>query len=104
MEAAGNEPTDAGGIGPSSWRELVAALVALRAEVAAVRCVPVVEVPASPGGAPPDSQPSYGTHGGAAGEGVAEVLRRIDAVSAAAVEATSSSARRSSSAEHPERS
>ena len=36
-EAAGDEPGEAGGVGPSSWRELVAALVALRAEVAAVR-------------------------------------------------------------------
>ena len=42
-EAAGDEPGEAGGVGPSSWRELVAALVALRAEVAAVRRVPVVE-------------------------------------------------------------
>ena len=42
-EAAGDEPDEAGGTGPSSWRELVAALVALRAEVAAVRRVPVVE-------------------------------------------------------------
>ena len=34
-EAAGDEPGEAGGVGLSSWRELVAALVALRAEVAA---------------------------------------------------------------------
>ena len=46
-EAAGDEPGEAGGVGPSSWRELVAALVALRAEVAAVRRVPVVELVSS---------------------------------------------------------
>jgi hypothetical protein len=39
-EAAGDKPGEAGGVGPSSWRELVAALVALRAEVAALRRVP----------------------------------------------------------------
>ena len=43
-EAAGDEPGEAGGVGLSSWRELVAALVALRAEVAALRRVPVVEL------------------------------------------------------------
>ena len=45
-EAAGDEPDEAGvrKAEPSSWRELVAALVALRAEVAAVRRVPVVEL------------------------------------------------------------
>ena len=41
-DAAGDDPGEAGRVGPlSSWRELVAALVALRAEVAAVREVPV---------------------------------------------------------------
>ena len=39
-EAAGDDPGEASGVGPSSWRELVAALVALRAEVAALRRVP----------------------------------------------------------------
>jgi hypothetical protein len=42
-EAARDELDEAGGTEPSSWRELVAALVALRAEVAAARRVPVVE-------------------------------------------------------------
>jgi hypothetical protein len=40
VDAAGDDPGEAGRFGPSSWREMVAALVALRAEVAAVRRVP----------------------------------------------------------------
>jgi hypothetical protein len=48
-EAAGDECAEVGGAGLWSGRELVAALVALRAEVAAVRRAPVVEVdPAAP--------------------------------------------------------
>jgi hypothetical protein len=98
--AAGDEPDEAGGTGLSSWRELVAALVALRAEVAAVRRAPVVEHDAAaPGGERLDGQPSYGTPGRPDGDGVPEVLRRIDAVTAAAVGATSSAARRSSPAD-----
>jgi hypothetical protein len=100
VEVAGDEPDEAGGTGLSSWRELVAALVALRAEVAAVRRAPVVEHdPAAPGGELLDGQPSFGTPGRVDGDGVVEVLRRIDAVTAAAVEATSSAARRSSPAD-----
>jgi hypothetical protein len=45
---------EAGGVGkavPSSWRELVAALVALHAEAATLRPAPVVEPkPVAPGG------------------------------------------------------
>jgi hypothetical protein len=97
VEAAGDEPGEAGGTGLSSWRELVAALVALRAEVAAVRRVPVVELDAAASGSELlDGQPSFGTSGCADGDGVVEVLRRIDAVTAAAVDAALSSARRSS--------
>ena len=99
-EAAGDEPDEAGGTGLSSWRELVAALVALRAEFAAVRRVPVVELdPAAPGGELLDDQPSHDTPDRADGDSVVEVLRRIDAVTATAVEATSSSARHSSPAD-----
>ena len=48
-EAAGDVPDEVGGAGLWSGRELVAALVALRAEVAALRRAPVVEVdPAAP--------------------------------------------------------
>jgi hypothetical protein len=99
-EAARDDADRAGGAGttgPSSWRELVAALVALRAEAASVRPVPVVEPnPAAPGGALLDDQPFFCAPDRAVGEDVAAVLRRIDAVTAAAVEATSSAARRSS--------
>ena len=98
-EAAGDEPGEAGGVGLSSWRELVAALVALRAEVAAARRVPVVELgPAVPAGELLDDQPSHDDPGGAGRVGVVGVLRRIDAVTAAAVEAASSGARSSSRA------
>jgi hypothetical protein len=95
-EAAGDGSDEADGAAPSSWRELVAALVALRAEVAAVRRVPVVGFDgAAPAGELLDDQPSYGTSGRDR-DGVVEVLRRMDAVTAAAVEAASSAARRSS--------
>jgi hypothetical protein len=101
-EGARDDADEAGGAGmtgPSSWRELVAALVALRAEAAAVRPVPAVELtPVVPEGELPDDQPSFGAPGRAVDD-VAEVLGRIDAVTAAAVEATSSSARRSSRAD-----
>ena len=110
-EAAGDEPGEAGGVGLSSWRELVAALVALRAEVAAVRRVPVVELgPAVSAGELLDDQLADdnpdSNRGGADRDGVGGVLRRIDAVTAAAVEAASSRARRSSRAgrERPGRS
>ncbi len=91
-----DQADEVGTTGPSSWRELVAALVALRAEAAAVRRVPVVELdPAAPGGDLPDGQSAL-EESGRLVDDVAEVLRRIDAVTAAAVEATSSAARRSS--------
>ena len=100
-QARGDGRGEVGGVQPS-WRELVAALVALRAEVAAVRRVPVVELnPAVPAGEPLDDQPAHDqpAHdqpGGADRNGVVGVLRRIDAVTAAAVEAALSAARRSS--------
>ncbi|MDT0353847.1 hypothetical protein [Pseudonocardia charpentierae] len=97
--ADGDQTGRAGTTGPSSWREMVAALVALRAE-AALRRAPVVELtPAAPGGALPQDQPSFGAPGRVVGDDVVEVLRRIDAVTAAAVEATLSAARRSSPAD-----
>ena len=103
-EAAGDAPDEAGGAGPSSGRELVAALVALRAEVAALRRAPVVEFnSAAAAGELPD-QPCSGTPGPSDQAGVAAVLRRIDTVTAAAVEAMSPSTRRSSPAEHSGRS
>ena len=105
-EAAGDECAEDGGAGPWSGRELVAALVALRAEVAAVRHTPVVELnPATPAGDLP-GQPCSSAPGWADEAGVVKVLRRIDAVTAAIVEAMSSSARRCSRArtELPERS
>jgi hypothetical protein len=82
----------------------VAALVALRAEVAAVRRGPVVELgPAVPLGEPLDGQ-STDDRGGAVRGGVVGVLRRIDAVTAAVVEAASSGPRRSPQGrEHPSR-
>jgi hypothetical protein len=98
-QAAGNKPDEAGGAGLSSWRELVAVLVALRAEVAAVQRAPVVEFDqAAPAGELPD-RPCSGTPGRSDQAGVVEVLRRIDAVTAAIVEATSSAARHSSPGE-----
>ena len=100
-DAAGDGPGEAGGVGLSSWRELVAALVALRAEVAAVRCVPVVEFgPAVSAGGLLDERLADNNpgsnRGGADLVGVVGVLWRIDAVTAAAVNAGLSSARRSS--------
>jgi hypothetical protein len=97
-QAAGDEPGEASGVGPSSWPELVAALVALRAEVA-VRRVPVVKL--DPAAELPDDQHAHdnpgSTHGsGADWDGVVGVLRRIDAVTAAAVEAASTGGRRPS--------
>jgi hypothetical protein len=96
---------EAGGVGkaePSSWRELVAALVALRAEVVAARRMLVVEPDsAAPGGEPLDGQTSYGTIDPGGRGDVVELLRRIDAVTAAVVEAMSSSPRRASSVERP---
>jgi hypothetical protein len=80
---------------------LVAALVALRAEVAAARRVPVVEFETgAPVGELPDGEPSHGAPSGAGRGGVVELLRRIDTVIAAVVEATSSSVRRTSPTEH----
>jgi hypothetical protein len=100
-EATDHKPGEAGELGPSSWRELVAALVALRAEVAAVRRVPVVELgPVRPAGELLDDKYGHdnpGNTGGSAADrdGVVGVLRRIDAVTAAALEAASSRARSS---------
>jgi hypothetical protein len=100
-QAAGDERDEAGGAEPSSWRELVAALVALRAVVAAARRVPVVGFePGAPAGELPDGGPSHGAPSGAGRGGVVELLRRIDTVTAAAVQATSSTARRASPTEH----
>jgi hypothetical protein len=57
-EAARDDPDEARGTGLSSWRELVAALVALRAEVTVVQRAPVVEFdPAVPAGELPDGEP-----------------------------------------------
>jgi hypothetical protein len=104
VEAAGDEPAQTGGTGLSSCRELVAALVALRAEVAAARRAPVVEFdPAVPAGELPD-QPCSSVSGRSDQAGVVEVLRRIDAVTAAMVEATSLSTPRSSPAERSDKS
>jgi hypothetical protein len=59
VEAAGDEPSGAGEAGLPSWRPLVAALVALRAEVAAVRRAPIVEFDtAAPADELSDGQPS----------------------------------------------
>ena len=104
-EAAGGEPDEAGAAGLLSWRELIAALVAPRAEVATVRWVPVVGLdPAALAGELPDDQPSSGTSGRIDRDAVVEVLRRIDAVTGTAVDAVSSSARRSSPVERSGRS
>ena len=98
-QARGDGRGEAGGFGPSSWRELVAALVALRAEVVAGRWGPAVALgPAVPAGELLDDQPAPDDPGGAGRDGVVGVLRRIDAVTAAAVEAASSGARSSSRA------
>jgi uncharacterized protein (DUF1778 family) len=109
VEAAGDEPAEARGVGvgSSSWRELVAALVALRAEVAALRRLSVAEpAPASPAGELLDDKHTYRGPDGADRNGVVGVLRRIDVVTAAAVEAALSPARRWSRAgrERPGRS
>ena len=74
--------------------------MALRAEVAAARRVPVVEFePGAPAGELPDGEPSHDAPSGAGRGGVVELLRRIDTVTAAVVEAMSSSARRASPVE-----
>ncbi|MDT0353102.1 hypothetical protein [Pseudonocardia charpentierae] len=99
MEAVGDELDEVGGAGLWSGRELVAALVALRAEVAALRRVPVVEVDAAaPAAKELPGQSFFGIPGLSDRAAVVEVLRRIDAVTAAVVEAMSSGARRSSPA------
>ena len=90
--SSGDEPGEAGGVGPSSRRELVAALVALRAEVAALRRL-VTEPAARQVSCSTTSPPAIP---GRRRDGVAGVLRRIDAVTAAAVDAASSPAWRSS--------
>ena len=70
-----------------------------------MRRVPVVEFePGAPAGELPDGEPSHGAPGGAGRGGVVELLRRIDAVTAAVVEAMSSSARRALPMEHSVRS
>ena len=114
-QAAGAEPGEAGGVGPSPWRELVAALVALRAEVAATRRPPELgsAVPAgelldeqSPDPDPGGEDRDAAVRGGAVRDGGVGVLRRIDAVTTAVVDAALSSVRRSSPAvrEQPGRS
>jgi hypothetical protein len=96
-QAAEDGPGEVGAVGLSSRRALVAALVALRAEVAAVRRRPVAEPgPAVPAGDLLDDQPVPDIPGDGDQGGVAGVLRRIDAVTAAVAEAASSGARRSS--------
>jgi hypothetical protein len=92
--AAGDEPDKAGGVGPSSWRELVAALVALRAEVTALRRVPERAVAVSAAELL-DDQPARDVPGGPDRDDVAEVVRRIDAVTATAVDALSAARRAS---------
>ena len=99
VDAVGDDPGGAGRFGPSSWRELVAALVALRAEVAAVREVSAVALgPAVPAGELLAGQLAPDDPGGAGRDGVVGVLRWIDAVTSAAVDAVSSAARSSSRA------
>ena len=90
--AAGDEPDKAGGVGSSSWRELVAALVALRAEVAALRRVPERALGVSAAELL-DGQPSRDDPVGANRDDVAGVVRRIDAVTGAVLEAASSATR-----------
>ena len=106
-QAAGDEPGEAGEVGLSSRRELVAALVALRAEVAAARRAPVADLgPVGPADELLDRQLAHDSLAGADRDGVVVgVLRRIDAVTAALVEAVSPGARRSSGLgwEHPSR-
>jgi hypothetical protein len=72
--------------------------VALRAEVTAVRRVPVVTLDAAADAGESLADPPSNDDPDRSDRGVNEVLRRIDAVTAAAVEATSSAARRSSPA------
>ena len=93
-QAARDEPGEAGGAGLSSRRELVAALVALRAEVAALRRVAGLGSAVSVGELF-DGQPASDSPGGGDRDGVVGVLRRIDAVTAAVMEAEASGARRS---------
>ena len=92
--AAGDEPAEASGVGSSSWRDLVAALVALRAEVAALRRVPERALAVSAAELL-DGQPSRDDPVGADRDDVAEVVRRIDAVTATAVDALSAAQRSS---------
>jgi len=103
-DAADDDPADAGRAGLWPGRELVAALVALRAEVAALRWAAGATLnPAASAGELLD-QPCSGTPGLSDQAGVVEVLRRIDAVTAAVVEATLSAARRSLPGERSARS
>jgi hypothetical protein len=107
-QARGDDAGEVDEFGPSSRRELVAALVALRAEVAATRRVPVVDVgPAVPTGELLDGQLTSGTADCAVlPDVVVGVLRRIDALTAAAMDAAASSVRvsRPSGRERPGRS
>jgi hypothetical protein len=93
-EAAGDEPGETGGVGLPSQRELVAALVALRAEVTALQRVPERASAVSTGELL-DDEPGHDIPGGADRDGVAEVVRRIDAVTATAVDALSAAQRSS---------
>jgi hypothetical protein len=98
-QARGDDPGEVDASGSSSGRELVAALVMLRAEVAAVRRVPVVELrPGLPAGELLDDQltdhdPDSNPDGTALPEVVVGVLRRIDALTAAVMDAVAPSAR-----------
>jgi hypothetical protein len=94
--ARGDGRGEVGGSEPSSWRELVAALVALRIEVAAVRREPAVGlVPDVPPRELLDGQTSDDSPGDVDAGGVVGLLRRIDAVTAAASNAASTEGRRS---------
>jgi uncharacterized protein (DUF1778 family) len=95
-EAAVDKPDETGRAGLLSWRELVAALVALRAEVAARRTPDMTPASAAPVAEQFDRQACSGTPGRSDLDDVVEVLQRVDAVTATAVEARSSRARRSS--------
>jgi hypothetical protein len=92
-QAAGDEPGEAGGVEPSPWRELVAALVALRAEVAAVRRMPglgpAVLAAELLDDQSADPDPGGTDRDGAVRGGVVGVLQRIDTLTAAVVEARS---------------
>jgi hypothetical protein len=93
-QARGGDAGEVEEFGPSSRRELVAALVALRAEVAAARRRPAADLgPAVPVGELFDQFTDSPPDGVNLAEVVVGVLRRIDALTAAALDAVASSAR-----------